>query len=96
LPSLPRDGYHPFVLAALRRSNNRVVRGDGVGLKSITRLLLSLLLYLSVGILESLLTRPEIPTRTCEAVLDACPAGVSDCLDCSLHSDGHQLLAALG
>ena len=33
-----------------------------MGLKSITRLLLSLLLCLSVGILESLVTRPEIPT----------------------------------
>ena len=33
-----------------------------MGLKSITRLLLSLLLCLSVGVLESLVTRPEIPT----------------------------------
>jgi benzodiazapine receptor len=49
-------------LGQYNQAGNEIVRSEGMRLKSIARLALSLLLCLSIGIVEAQVTRPEIAT----------------------------------
>ena len=65
-------------------------------LKSIVRLGLSVATCLGVGIVGSLVTRPEIPTWYADIIkLDTAVLGVSRRVDDALYLDGRQFVEAL-